>query len=111
MTLVLVVSNAPRVARFTGIASGALVAGYIAALSPLSGMSLNPARTLASALPSGIWTAVWIYFTAPPLAMLLAARCYTLWKGRDAIFCAKLHHQNSRRCIFCEAQARRPPNS
>jgi len=36
-------------------------------------MSLNPARSVASAIPARTWKAIWIYFAAPPLAMLLAA--------------------------------------
>ena len=105
MSAVLIVSNTSRIARWTGLFAGILVAANISLVGPLSGMSMNPARTLASALPSGVWTAIWIYFTAPPLAMLLAAQCYLWAQGRRAVFCAKLHHQNSRRCIFCEWRA------
>jgi hypothetical protein len=46
---------------------------YIAFESPLSGMSMNPARTFGSALTAGRWDGIWIYFTAPPLAALAAA--------------------------------------
>jgi len=41
--------------------AGILVATYITLEAPFSGMSMNPARTLASALPAQVWTAVWIY--------------------------------------------------
>ena len=34
--------------------------------APISGMSMNPARSLGSALAAANWTAVWIYFSAPP---------------------------------------------
>ena len=37
--------------------------------------------------------------------MLAAAELYLRRAGRKAIFCAKLHHQNEKRCIFCEYQA------
>ena len=104
MTVVLKVSNTPRLARYTGLFAGALVATYISLEAPLSGMSMNPARTLGSALPAHSWTALWIYFTAPPLGMLLAAELRIREKGAAGINCAKLHHQNSRRCIFCEYQ-------
>jgi aquaporin Z len=77
MTVVLNVSNTPKIARFTGAIAGALVATYITLESPLSGMSMNPARSLASALPGQLWKALWIYFTAPPLGMLLAAEVYS----------------------------------
>ncbi len=101
MTAVLVVSNTHRLARFTGLFAGVLVATYITLEAPLSGMSMNPARTLGSALPAHDWTALWIYFTAPPLGMLLAAEAYLRVQGAQRIFCAKLHHQNTKRCIFC----------
>lgn len=103
MLAVLAASNAMRLARFTGLFAGALVATYISLEAPLSGMSMNPARTLGSAIPAQLWTALWIYFTAPPLGMLLAAEVYLQVKGARSIFCAKLHHQNTKRCIFCGA--------
>lgn len=102
MTLVLGVSNRPRTARFTGLFAGSLVAINVALIVPFASTSLNPARSLASAVPAGSWAGLWIYLTAAPLAMLLAARCYVWRNGRQAVFCAKLHHDNARRCIFCE---------
>jgi len=102
MTVILRVSNHPRFAAWTGVCAGLLVATYITLEAPFSGMSMNPARTLASAVGAHEWTALWIYFTAPPLGMLLAAEVYLRTRGPGAVFCAKLHHQNSEPCIFCE---------
>ncbi len=56
-----------------GYFAGLLLLIYITFESPLSGMSLNPARTVASAIPARSWNAIWIYLVAPPLAMWLAA--------------------------------------
>jgi aquaporin Z len=100
MTMVLNISNSPQIARFTGVVAGALVATYITLESPLSGMSMSPARSFASAFPGRIWSSLWVYFTAPPLGMLLAAELYLRVRGKQAVFCAKLHHQNPKRCIF-----------
>ena len=100
MSTVLIASNGDRLARFTGLFAGILVATYITVEAPLSGMSMNPARTFGSALPGQVWTALWIYFTAPPLGMLLAAEAYRRVKGAHAVLCAKLHHHNDKRCIF-----------
>ena len=100
VTVVLTASNTPRLARFTGLFAGALVTGYIIFEAPISGMSMNPARTLGSAVPAHVWTALWIYFIAPPLGMLLAAEVYLRRKGIRRVLCAKLHHQNDKRCIF-----------
>ncbi len=100
MTVALNVSNRMNIARYTGLFAGALVAIYISVESPLSGMSMNPARTFGSAFNAGIWNSLWIYFTAPPLGMLLAAETYLRLKGARAVLCAKLHHHNHERCIF-----------
>lgn len=61
-------------------------------------MSMNPARSFGSAFVGEIWTSLWIYFTAPVLAMQLAALVYR--RGGHVVYCAKLHHHNSARCIF-----------
>jgi len=100
MLTILIVSNG-KSARWTGLWAGSLVALYIAFEDPLSGMSMNPARTFGSALPGGMWTAIWIYFLGPIAGMLLAAQAFLALRGRHAARCAKLHHQNDRRCIFC----------
>ena len=98
MTTVLTANASARLMRWTGVCAGALVALYIAFEAPVSGMSLNPARSVASALPSGIWHGIWIYLTAPALGMLLAAELHVR-RGRRTP-CAKLHHNTTGRCIF-----------
>ena len=100
MLMVLIVSNQHRLNRYTGLFAGALVAVYISVEAPISGMSMNPARTVASALHADIWTGAWLYFIAPPLGMLLAAEVYLLWRGQSSVLCCKLHHENDSRCIF-----------
>ncbi len=100
MLVVLMTTNHARLASFTGVFAGCLVAVYIIVEAPLSGMSMNPARTFASALPGWLWTGLWIYFTAPPLGMLLAAETYLRVTRTGEVICAKLHHQNDKRCIF-----------
>jgi len=99
MTMVLNVTNSSR-ARYTGLFAGVLIMAYISLEAPLSGMSMNPARSFASALPLRLWDALWVYFTAPPVGMLAAAELYTGLHGAKSVLCAKLHHQNNRRCIF-----------
>jgi aquaporin Z len=105
MSVVLTVSNTPQLTRYTGLCCGALVAAYISIEAPVSGMSINPARTFGSALVAHIWNGLWIYFTAPPLAMLTAAQVYVYLRGE--VGCAKLDHQNEKRCIFCGKPAGR----
>jgi aquaporin Z len=109
MTVVLAVSNTQSLARFTGLFAGALVATFISLEAPISGMSINPARTFGSALRAQIFTSLWIYFAAPSLGMMLAAQVRLWVKGARHVRCAKLHHDNSARCIFCAYQEARKP--
>lgn len=99
---VLSVGRSPRLAPFTGCFVGALLVLYITFEAPLSGMSMNPARTLASAIPVANWRGLWIYFTAPPLGMLLAAELHLqalVRRRKLPAGCAKLNHRLP--CIFC----------
>jgi aquaporin Z len=101
MLMVLFMTNTAKLARFTGLFGGTLVFLYITFEAPLSGMSINPARTVASALPSGIWTAAWIYFVAPIGGMLLAVELYRSLRTGARVACAKWNHDMHYRCIFC----------
>jgi len=98
MSVVLRASNHARLARWTGLLAGLLVAVYISVEAPVSGMSMNPARTFGSALSAHVWTALWVYFTAPLAGMLLAAEVFARAGARAA--CAKLYHHDRKRCIF-----------
>jgi len=101
MLIVLSVSSSSRFARFTGLAAGCLVALYITLESPLSGMSMNPARSFASAAPGMQWRHLWIYFAAPLAGMLGGAQLFLALTGATRIRCAKLLHPREVRCIHC----------
>ena len=101
MGTVLFTTNKPKIMHFTGIMIGCLLVLYITFEAPLSGMSMNPARTVGSAAVANEWTGWWVYFVAPVVGMLVAAEIYLWTKGKDAIHCAKLHHTLDVRCIFC----------
>jgi aquaporin Z len=75
---------------------------YITLEAPISGMSMNPARSLGPALWSGAGAIapLWIYFAAPAIGMLSAAELFVRTRGLSAVFCAKLHHHTRARCIF-----------
>ena len=109
MLMVLFMTNTPMLPRFTGLFGGTLVFLYITFEAPLSGMSINPARTVASALPSGIWTAAWIYFVAPIGGMLLAVELYRAFHKGALLACAKWNHDLRHRCIFCGHQGTQQP--
>lgn len=100
MTMVLITSNHVKLSRFTPYFAGGLVAIYISLEAPVSGMSMNPARTFGSALIANVWNDWWIYFAAPPLAMLAAAEIFVRLKGTHSVLCAKFDHYSQMRCIF-----------
>jgi aquaporin Z len=106
MLLILTVSNHPRYTRYTGICAGALVCLYITFEAPLSGMSMNPARSLGPAVLAGSLNSMWLYFVAPIAGMLLAAETYVRRHGAARVLCAKLHHPTDIPCIFrCQFHA------
>lgn len=99
LSIVLRMSQSRRWNRHTALCAGGLVAVYITFEAPVSGMSMNPARTFASAFAAGDFTAFWLYATAPLLGMLLAAEWFVRGAHRT-VHCAKLHHDNVHRCPF-----------
>jgi aquaporin Z len=108
MGTILIVSNTRALARYTGLFAGVLVFLFITFEAPLSGMSMNPARSLSSAAPARALDDLWIYFLAPILGMFLAAEANSVVRGRHSVFCAKLNHHTQRRCIFCASQRLAP---
>ena len=61
--------------------SAALAIGFTVALDalwggPISGASMNPARSFAPALISGIWTNQWLYWVAPIIGTTIGAALY-----------------------------------
>lgn len=98
MLMILITSNNTKTAKFTGVFAGFFVMAYVIISGPISGFSINPARSLASAIPSDHYDSFWIYLTAPFIGMFLAATCYQYFKG--VVHCAKLHHSKRYDCIF-----------
>lgn len=106
MATTLYASNRPRLMRWTGLFCGLLIVVFVTFEAPYSGMSMNPARSFASSLPSAIWTAAWVYLIAPPLGMALAALAYRAFARRAAVACAKLNHDTHHPCPFnCDFKA------
>ena len=95
MFTVLTASNSPALTKRTPIIAATLIFLYITFEAPFSGMSMNPARTVASAAWGHTWTALWVYFLAPLGGMLTAA---AIFRGR--VYCAKLDHSGDQPCIF-----------
>jgi aquaporin Z len=100
MITVLLVTNHDRLVRYTPYFVGSLYAVNITFETPLSGMSMNPARTFGPAAYGGYWHTLWIYFIAPTVGMLAAAAVFRRARHAAPPYCAKLHHANNKRCIF-----------
>ena len=71
----------------TGLVAAALgVGGYIALAglwaAPVSGVSMNPARSFGPALASGYWTSYWVYLVGPVAGMLIAVGFAYVLRGR-----------------------------
>jgi aquaporin Z len=76
MSMVLFTSHHDRLKKYTRIFAGCLVCTWVMVAGPISGFGMNPARSFASAMPAGIWTAFWMYLLIPVISMLLAAEVY-----------------------------------
>jgi aquaporin Z len=102
MFAVLVAVNSARLEKLVGLMTSVLISFYIVLELPFSGMSLNPARSFGSAFAAGHWPDLWIYFTAPVLAMLLAGEAYLQLKRNRKVARAVLRHRQDKWCVFCD---------
>jgi aquaporin Z len=83
MSMVLFTSHNNTLKKYTRIFAGCLVCTWVIVAGPISGFGMNPARSLASALPAGIWTSFWIYLFVPFIGMLLAAEFYLFVESKS----------------------------
>ena len=65
LSILLAVAARPSTVRATGLVAGLVVMANIAFEAPLSGMSMNPARSLAPAVVAGNFSSFWIYLVVP----------------------------------------------
>ena len=76
MTVILTVVYTKGLKGFGGIAIGGIVGLDILFLALISGASMNPARSLAPALLSGVLTDIWLYWTATFVGTSVIALIY-----------------------------------
>jgi aquaporin Z len=69
IVVVLVMEHSARLEKYTPWVVSGLIALFITVEAPFSGMSMNPARTFASAIVAGQWRAFWLYCVAPLVGM------------------------------------------
>jgi aquaporin Z len=97
--LIFVCVNKPKIAPKTGLIAGSLVAFLVMVEAPMTGTSLNPARTLGPAILAPNYTALWLYFAGPIAGALLAVAAFTGQWGKKTV-CAKLYHTEKYPCPF-----------
>ncbi|HEY0792937.1 MAG TPA: aquaporin [Chthoniobacterales bacterium] len=98
MFIVLWVNNTPFLARLTPWFAACLVVLFVLVESPLSGATMDPAFATVADAFGHVWTGWWLYVASPLLGMPLAAWAYS--RTRRSVYCAKLFHYSSHRCIF-----------
>ena len=77
-----VVANPARIGKASGLAIGGTVFLGVLVGGPISGGSMNPARSFGPALVGWTWTAHWVYWVGPLLGATLGAAAYrSLRKG------------------------------
>jgi aquaporin Z len=83
--LVSVILGTASGAQNIGIIGAIGVGGYIALAglwgSPISGASMNPARTFGPDLVSGTWTGYWLYIVGPIVGASVAVGCAYVLRG------------------------------
>jgi aquaporin Z len=65
-----------KAGNLAGVAIGLTLALSLLLAQPLTGGSLNPARTLGPAIASGNYADIWLYFVGPLLGGAIAALLY-----------------------------------
>ena len=107
LTLILQFVAHMGVARWTPVAAGVLAATLVVLVAPISGTSINPARSFGPAVWGHELGVFWIYLLAPTLGALLATLLYRAL-GRRTTPCAKLFHTDEYVCHFVDCQYQRP---
>jgi aquaporin Z len=87
--------------RLTGVAVGLLIAVLVFLTAPITGTSLNPARSIGPAFASFNFSYLWLYITAPILGSFVAVTIHKKIAFLHGPLCAKLNHQRKdKRCLY-----------
>lgn len=85
LIIIMVATGSKEVGTLAGIAIGAAVAVLALLAGPITGASMNPARSLGPALVSGHLEHIWVYIAAPILGAALAVPVSNVIKGPQTI--------------------------
>jgi aquaporin Z len=105
MTLMLVLAifaflSSHRLMRWTPLMTWLLVAILAWLGAPVSGTSLNPARSFGPSLITWFWSYQWLYWIAPPLGGLCAVVLFRVIARDRKVLTGKLFHVAHYPCIF-----------
>jgi aquaporin Z len=73
MGVIYIVVHFKKLRMLTGVAIGGIIAIDVLLFGEISGASMNPIRSLAPAIISGIPNDLWLYWTTPFIGMLMVA--------------------------------------
>jgi aquaporin Z len=105
--LILIFVSSRRLMRWTPLMNWLVVAVMVWQEAPVSGTSLNPARSFGPALLSGLWTAQWLYFIAPPLGGMLGLAVFRLLTTQQrCLVTGKLFYAPNYRSLFRPGKVR-----
>jgi aquaporin Z len=82
MGVIYIVVHFKKLGKLTGVAIGGIIALDILFFGLVSGASMNPIRSLAPAVVSGVTHDLWLYLTTPFIGTIIVAFIYKALSGR-----------------------------
>ena len=82
MGVIYIVVHFKKLGKLTGVAVGGIIALDILFFGLVSGASMNPIRSLAPAVVSGVTHDLWLYLTTPFIGTIIVAFIYKALSGR-----------------------------
>ena len=82
MGVIYIVIHFKKLGKLTGVAIGGIIALDILFFGLVSGASMNPIRSLAPAVISGVTSDLWLYLTTPFIGTIIVAAIYKALSGR-----------------------------
>jgi len=86
LIIIVLFTEKGKLSKYTVYFVAALITLFITFEAPYSGMSMNPARTFASAIVAGQWKVFWLYCIAPTLGMFLGGLIFIKLSAKTTIY-------------------------
>ena len=82
MGVIYIVVHFKKLGKLTGVAIGGIIALDVLFFGLVSGAPMNPIRSLAPAVISGVTGDLWLYLTTPFIGTIIVAAIYKVLSGR-----------------------------